>query len=201
MLQVIEKSSSAIAPFPVPVVKSVFDVELTLLITIIHTAKMGLVGFSNTVAKEGERHNVTCNALAPSAWSRMTASLMPPGTGSLSACLSVIRPSLCLWIRGLLLVLWYGSCSLSLTHSPSSTHQPSHYLLSLSEFEELLKAEDLAPVVAYLCHESCRENGTIIEVYNNLYLANGFQLLSMLIICLNCRVLEGGLEKVLRKTL
>lgn len=129
---------------------------------------MGLVGFSNTVAKEGERHNVTCNALAPSAWSRMTASLMPPGTGSpicLSVCLSFSH--LCVhWIRDLLLVLWYGSGSLSLTHSPSSTHQPSRYLLSLSEFEELLKAEDLAPIVAYLCHESCRENGTIIEVYN-----------------------------------
>ena len=96
------------------------------------------------------------------------------------------------------MVLWYGSCSLSLTHSPSSTHQPSH---SLSEFEELLKAEDLAPIVAYLCHESCRENGTIIEVYNNLYLANWVSTVAMLMICLNCRVLEGGLEKVLRKTL
>ena len=70
-----------------------FSVELTLL-QFFHTAKMGLVGFSNTVAKEGERHNVTCNALAPSAWSRMTASLMPPGTGS-PICLSVIQPSLC----------------------------------------------------------------------------------------------------------
>ena len=157
---------------------------------------MGLVGFSNTVAKEGERHNVTCNALAPSAWSRMTASLMPPGMGSLSACLSVIRPSLCL--LDIEACCWYCGTVVVPYHSPSSTHQPSH---SLSEFEELLKAEDLAPVVAYLCHESCRDNGTIIEVYNNLYLANGFQLLSMLMICLNCRVLEDGLEKVLQKTL
>ena len=31
-------------------------------------------------------------------------------------------------------------------------------------FEELAKAEHIAPVVAYLCHEDCKDNGTIIEV-------------------------------------
>jgi len=51
-------------------------------------AKMGLVGFSNTVAKEGDKYNITCNAIAPSARSRMTADLMPPGA-HLKICLSV----------------------------------------------------------------------------------------------------------------
>ena len=30
--------------------------------------------------------------------------------------------------------------------------------------EELLKAEYIAPVVAYLCHESCEDTGALIEV-------------------------------------
>ena len=41
-------------------------------------AKMGVVGFSNTVAKEGAKYNILCNVIAPQAWSRMTANLMPP---------------------------------------------------------------------------------------------------------------------------
>lgn len=45
---------------------------------------------------------------------------------------------------------------------------PSPYLPSLlpslSEAEELLKAEHVAPVVAYLCHESCEANGGLFEV-------------------------------------
>ena len=28
---------------------------------------------------------------------------------------------------------------------------------------ELLKPETLAPVVGYLCHEDCQENGAIVE--------------------------------------
>ena len=40
---------------------------------------MGLVGFSNTVSKEGAKYNVNCNVVAPTAWSRMTKDIMPPG--------------------------------------------------------------------------------------------------------------------------
>ena len=43
-------------------------------------AKMGLVGFSNTIAKEGEKYNIICNAVAPVAWSRMNKHLFRAGT-------------------------------------------------------------------------------------------------------------------------
>jgi NAD(P)-dependent dehydrogenase (short-subunit alcohol dehydrogenase family) len=41
-------------------------------------AKMGLVGFGQTLALEGEKYNVKTNIIAPVAASRMTESLMPP---------------------------------------------------------------------------------------------------------------------------
>ena len=41
-------------------------------------AKMGLVGFSQSLAKEGGKNNVFSNAIAPIAGTRMTASVMPP---------------------------------------------------------------------------------------------------------------------------
>jgi NAD(P)-dependent dehydrogenase (short-subunit alcohol dehydrogenase family) len=42
-------------------------------------AKLGLVGFMRTLAIEGEKHGIRANALAPIAWTRMTAKLFPPG--------------------------------------------------------------------------------------------------------------------------
>ena len=41
-------------------------------------AKLGLVGFMNTLKLEGQKYNVHVNALTPVAYTRMTASLMPP---------------------------------------------------------------------------------------------------------------------------
>lgn len=41
-------------------------------------AKMGLVGFAETLAKEGERYNIKANTIAPLARSRMTEKVLPP---------------------------------------------------------------------------------------------------------------------------
>lgn len=41
-------------------------------------AKMGLVGFTNVLAKEGAKHNIKANAIAPIARTRMTEELMGP---------------------------------------------------------------------------------------------------------------------------
>jgi len=40
-------------------------------------AKTAVVGFMNTLAKEGKKSNVLCNAICPVAGSRMTATVMP----------------------------------------------------------------------------------------------------------------------------
>ncbi len=41
-------------------------------------AKLAVVGFMNTLKLEGQKDNIRINALAPVAWTRMTAELMPP---------------------------------------------------------------------------------------------------------------------------
>ena len=41
-------------------------------------AKLGVVGFINTLKLEGQKDNIHINALAPVAWTRMTSNLMPP---------------------------------------------------------------------------------------------------------------------------
>lgn len=72
-------------------------------------AKLALVGLANSLAIEGERNNIHCNCIIPTAASRLTKDILP------EVLYNQLQPKL------------------------------------------------IAPVVAYLCHESNTDNGAIIE--------------------------------------
>lgn len=59
-------------------------------------AKLALVGFTETLAKEGAKYNILANVIAPIAASRMTETVMPPDV------LESLRPE---WVVPLVAVL------------------------------------------------------------------------------------------------
>ncbi|KAI1133606.1 hypothetical protein F5Y10DRAFT_228165 [Nemania abortiva] len=59
-------------------------------------AKLAMVGFTETLAKEGAKYNIICNVIAPIAASRMTETIMPP------EMLENLRPE---WVVPLVAVL------------------------------------------------------------------------------------------------
>lgn len=40
-------------------------------------AKMGLIGLANTIAIEGQKNNIHCNVIVPTAASRLTQGIIP----------------------------------------------------------------------------------------------------------------------------
>lgn len=64
-------------------------------------AKMALVGFTETLAKEGAKYNIHCNALAPGAASRLTQTVWPP------EMMDVMKPH---YVVPLVGVLTHRSC-------------------------------------------------------------------------------------------
>ncbi|PNY28437.1 Peroxisomal hydratase-dehydrogenase-epimerase, partial [Tolypocladium capitatum] len=63
-------------------------------------AKLAMVGFTETLAKEGAKYNILCNVIAPIAASRMTETVMPPDV------LENLKPD---WVVPLVAVLVHRS--------------------------------------------------------------------------------------------
>ncbi|RDW67200.1 putative peroxisomal multifunctional beta-oxidation protein (MFP) [Aspergillus mulundensis] len=70
-------------------------------------AKLGQVGFTETLAKEGAKYNIIANVIAPIAASRMTATVMPPEV------LELLRPE------------WVVPVVATLVHSSNTTESGS----------------------------------------------------------------------------
>jgi multifunctional beta-oxidation protein len=76
-----------------------FDAKCSIL-TLVIAAKLALVGFTETLAKEGVKYNILANVIAPIAASRMTETVMPPDI------LKNLKPD---WVVPLVAVLVHSS--------------------------------------------------------------------------------------------
>eukprot|EP00756_Hemistasia_phaeocysticola_P033441 Hpha_TRINITY_DN16465_c1_g11::TRINITY_DN16465_c1_g11_i1::g.160774::m.160774/K12405/HSD17B4; 3-hydroxyacyl-CoA dehydrogenase / 3a,7a,12a-trihydroxy-5b-cholest-24-enoyl-CoA hydratase / enoyl-CoA hydratase 2 len=65
------------------------------------TAKMGLVGFTQSLSKEGEKKNIRANIIAPFAWTQMLETIMPKAAGER------LKPE---YVAALVLYLCHESC-------------------------------------------------------------------------------------------
>ncbi|KAI9670983.1 MAG: hypothetical protein M1831_005068 [Alyxoria varia] len=59
------------------------DWDLTFAVHVTGAYKLAMVGFTESLAKEGAKYNILCNVIAPIAASRMTETVMPPDLLSL----------------------------------------------------------------------------------------------------------------------
>lgn len=91
------------------------------------------------MAIEGKKYNINCNVIVPTAGSRLTEDILPPG---------------------ILIMIFFLFNRFSLNLNLYSNMYV--YIFFLDFFAEL-KPELIAPVVVWLCHEDCAENGSIIE--------------------------------------
>lgn len=108
-------------------------------------AKMALVGLANTLAIEGERNNIHCNCIVPTAASRLTQDVLP----------EILYNELSTLNKNAFYLHSVHDFALTPYHFQQNNTNLCFFLFSEPKL--------IAPVVAYLCHESSTDNGAIIE--------------------------------------
>lgn len=118
--------------------------------------QMGILGLANTLAREGAKRNIFVNTIAPIAASRMTQDLLPPDLLAVltvpAAHTVVVHPA-----------PLPRAFQPALHPTPPHPH-PDPLTLPPTVLCHALQPESVAPLVAYLCHESCDTNGGLYEL-------------------------------------